>query len=100
MSYQDQANLAVDPQFADRLAAGLAKEAKAKPMVDLAGLVMRNPAEGARVFMPFIASAPGFDTAYAGGGQAAIEDNMMLAAIQAAWDAVSHLYYPPTTPAA
>jgi len=98
MTYQDQANLSLDPQFQQRLAAGLAKEAKGKGTVDLPALVLRNPAEGARIFMPFVASEPGYDLAYAGGGQAAIDDGMLLSGIQANWDTVSAVYYPPTQP--
>jgi hypothetical protein len=98
MSYQNQANLATDPLFTQRLAAGLAQEAQSKPMVDLAGMIMRNPTEGARVFMPFVASAPGFDTTYADNGQEGITDLMMLSAIQSAWPKVEALYFPPVEP--
>jgi len=100
MSYQDQSNLATDPLFKQRLAAGLAAEAQGKPMVDLAGMVMRNPVEGARVFMPFVASSPGFDTEYAANGQQAITDLMMLSSMQTAWPKVEALYFPPETPPA
>jgi len=38
---------------------------------------------------------PGFDTAYAGGGQGAITDGMLLSAIQANWAHVEAVYVPP-----
>lgn len=98
MSYQDEANLAKDPQFAERLGAGLASEAKGKGTDDLPALVLRNPAEGARIFMPLIASSPGFGAEFADGGQASISDGEMLSAIQANWDTVSDIYFPPTEP--
>jgi hypothetical protein len=96
MSFLDQAHLAQDSVFAERLGAGLTKEAKPKGSTDLAALVMRSPAEGARVFMPFIASSPTFDTMYAEGGQEAITDGDLLAAMQANWDLVEAVYFPPT----
>ena len=95
MSYQDQANLAQDAVFAERLSAALVREAKPKGSTDLPALVLRSPAEGARVFMPFIASAPTFDTMYAGGGQEAITDGDLLSAVQANWDLVDAVYFPP-----
>lgn len=100
MSYQDEANLAKDPQFAERLGAGLASEAKDKGTDDLPALILRNPAEGARVFMPLIASSPGFGAQYAQDGQAGISDGMLLSSIQANWQRVSDIYFPPTTPVA
>ena len=100
MSYQDEANLAKDPLFTERLAAGLAGEAKSKGTVDLPALILRNPAEGARVFMPLVSTAPGFGAQYAQDGQAGISDGMLLSAIQAYWDKVSDIYFPPTSPGA
>lgn len=95
MSYQDQANLAQDTEFAERLGSGLATEAKAKVGVtDLAGLILRSPAEGARIFMPWVSTAPTFDSTYADGGQSAITDGMILSAIQAYWDDVEKVYFP------
>ena len=98
MTYQTQYDLSQDPQFAERLSAALTTEAKARGTVDLAALVLRNPAEGARVFMPVIASAPGFDALYASGGQEAITDADMLSAIQANWQLVSDVYFPADVP--
>ena len=89
----------MDTSFQQRLAAGLAKEAKGKGTTDLPALILRNPAEGARVFMPFIASEPGFDTAYASGGQEMVTDQMLLSGMQANWNTVSNVYFPPTEPA-
>ena len=99
MTYQDQASLSLDTAFQQRLAAGLAQEAKSRGTTDLPALVMRNPAEGARVFMPVIASSPGFDVAYADGGQEMITDLQLLSAMQANWQLVSDIYFPPTEPA-
>lgn len=100
MSYQDEANLAKDPQFAERLGAALATEAKSKGTDDLPALILRNPAEGARVFMPLVSTAPGFGAQYAQDGQAGISDGMILSAVQAYWNKVSDIYFPPTTPVA
>lgn len=98
MSYQDQADLAQHPIFGLRLGAALAEEARGRGSTGLAALVMRSPAEGARVFMPFIASAPGFGAQYALDGQQGINDGMILSAIQASWADVEAIYFPPTEP--
>lgn len=100
MSYQDEANLSKDPTFQARLAAGLASEAKGKGTsgADLEALILRNPSEGQRIFMPVIASSPGFGAQYALDGQEGISDGMMLSAMQANWQIVNDIYFPPTAP--
>jgi hypothetical protein len=96
LSYLDQANLAADEDFGRRLAAAVAQEAKPKPDDDnFANSILRNPAEGGRMFMPFIVAEPGFDTAFANGGQLAILDGMILSALQANWSHVEAVYFPP-----
>lgn len=103
MSYQDEANLAQDVLFNQRLAAGLASEAKTRGTeggADLPAMILRNPADGARIFMPTIASSPGFGAQYAMDGQEGITDGMLLSAIQANWTLVEEIYFPPTVPVA
>lgn len=90
MSYADQAALAADFAFQQRLAAALASESKPKTD-DLAQQILRNPMFGQQMFMPFIASEPGFDTPE---GSSGIDDAQMLSAIQANWDRVAALYPP------
>ena len=92
MSYQDAAELARDSIFGMRLAAALAKEAVGKPSDYLVDQILRVPDVGAAYFMPFIASAPGFDEAYGSGGQGLIDDGQLLSAIQANWQRVFDLY--------
>lgn len=89
MSYSDQQNLSVDPEFVDRLWAATATEAQAKPADDPpARYVLANPYKGADLFMPYVATAPGFGDLYAAGGQEAITDGDILSAVQAAWPRV------------
>jgi hypothetical protein len=94
MTYLDQANLSTDADFERRLAAAVASEAKPKDS-NFANHILASPAEGSRMFMPFIASEPGFADAYASGGQADISDGMILSALQANWDRVELVYFPP-----
>jgi hypothetical protein len=96
MSYLDQANLADDATFQRRLAAALANESAAKADDDLADLVLRSPTQGANMFMPVIAAAPGFAGQFATDGQEAIDDGELLSAIQANWSRIAGLY--PMTP--
>lgn len=102
MTYQDEANLSQDPSFQARLAAGLASEAKSKGTdgTGLEALILRNPSEGQRIFMPVVASAPGFGAQYALDGQAGITDGMLLSAMQSNWALVDGIYFPPVTPPA
>lgn len=94
MAFKDVADLAVDRDFAARLGAALAKEALAKPSDHLVDQILKNPSAGAAMFMPLISAAPGFDVKYLTGGQLAIEDNDLVAAIQASWQRVFDLYDP------
>jgi len=98
MTYQDQANLATDPNFERRLAAALTTESRSKVTDPLAALIMRIPTQGMLAFMPFISSAPGFADKYASGGQANITDGDLLSAIQAEWADVSTVQLPPAGP--
>lgn len=98
MSYQDQAHLAQDNMFAQRLEAALVKESVPKVDDFLADTVLRGPTAGAQMFMPLVASAPGFDGMYATGGQTAISDLDILSAIQANWARVADLWQPAPIP--
>jgi hypothetical protein len=92
MSFKDIADLARDPGFSARLAAGLAKEALAKSSDPLVDQILKSPDVGQAWFMPLVSAAPGFDAQYATGGQFAIDDNEILSAIQASWQRVFDLY--------
>lgn len=94
MAFRDAAALATDREFNARLAAGLTKEALAKPSDHLVDQILKSPDVGAAWFMPFVSGAPGFDTEYLAGGQLSIDDNQLLAAIQASWSRVFDLYAP------
>ena len=91
MTYLDQANLATDVAFGNRLSACLTEQATSKSD-SLAADTLRLPYQAVGRFMPFVAVAPGFGDAYATGGQEAITDGMMLAEVQAQWDSVAALY--------
>lgn len=95
MTYMDEANLASDSDFIRRLSAALADEARSKTAEELGRLIMNSPAQGASVFMPFVASAPSFGDKYAAGGQEAIQDIEILSAIQACWNDVAAVQFPP-----
>jgi hypothetical protein len=94
MTYLDQANLADDTVFRRRLSAALVSESVLKSGDFVADSVLRSPTNGANMFMPLIAAAPGFGGAYAAGGQESINDNQILAAMQANWARVTALYEP------
>lgn len=92
MTYLDQANLADDTTFHRRLTAALAAESAAKAGDLLADMVLKNPGNGANMFMPLIAAAPGFAADFASGSQNAISDGEILSAMQANWARVAGLY--------
>lgn len=94
MTYQDQAELAADVPFLQRIGAAVAEEAKGHDDY-LADLTLRQPSEGAAHFMPFLSTAPGFGDKYASGGSKSILDGEILAAVQANWAAVSALWPEP-----
>ena len=101
MTYQDQYDLSQDTSFQHRLSAGLASEAKGRDTTTgLPAMVLRNPTQGSQIFMPFISTEPGYDAAYAEGGQESITDPMLLSGIQANWDAVETIYFAPADPPA
>jgi len=95
MTYQAEADLARDPDFAARLTAGLCDEARSRTTEPLGSLIMKLPTQGQMAFMPFTASAPGFGDKYSAGGQASITDGDILSAIQANWDLVATVQFPP-----
>jgi len=92
MTYRDIANLSRDTIFAARLGAGLASEASLKTSDYLVDAIMKDPAGGALMFMPFVSVAPGFADQFAVAGQDAIDDAEILSAIQACWPRVYDLY--------
>jgi hypothetical protein len=85
MSYADQAALAADPEFNQRLSSALTTEGRGKVTDPLGKLIMNSPQHGVVIFQPFVSSAPGFADKYAGGGQAAVTDGDLLSAVQASW---------------
>lgn len=97
MTYAQTAALAADQDFTHRLAACLTTEAAPKSD-ELSDTILRSPLYGAQLFMPMVSSAPGFADAYAGGGQEAIDDAMILSAVQASWDRAADLTTPDTAP--
>jgi hypothetical protein len=94
MSYEDIADLAKDPEFADRLGACLCSESAPKDD-ELSTVILRSPTYGTQLFMPLVSAAPGFADAYAAGSQKAIDDGMLLSAVQSSWDRVGTLLAPP-----
>ena len=89
MSYADQQALSADGEFHGRLWACLATEGRGKPDDPLSIYFMPDPFRGVQLFIPFVATAPGFDAKYTEGGQSAITDGDLLAAVQAAWPDVA-----------
>lgn len=87
MSFADNAALAGDAEFVNRLGAALGVEALAKPDTDaLANTILGQPSStSAFLFMPAVSSAPGFGDKYAAGGQESISDADITSAVQAAW---------------
>lgn len=93
MSYADEAALAADEDFRGRLQACLSTEAQPLiPQDPLAIQVLRFPSMAVQQFLPWVSTAPGFGDAYAAGGQAAVEDPMLLSAVQANWAAVAMVH--------
>jgi len=92
MTYQSQADLAVDAEFGARLGAALTGESRGRPADPLAKVILNYPQQGVSWFMPFTASAPTFADKYAGGGQSAITDADLLSAVQADWAAVTAVH--------
>jgi hypothetical protein len=99
MTYTDTAALAGNSDFTARLTACCTEQAgifvqDARPEYsDLAREIITDP--GASFwFVWLVASSPGFGDAYAGGGQAAIDDGMLLSSVQANWPIVSAAHPP------
>jgi hypothetical protein len=90
MTYAQTADLASDTEFNRRLSACLTTEAVPKTD-ELSDQILRAPTYGAQLFSPIVSAAPGFADAYGAGGQEAIEDGMILSAVQASWDRVAGL---------
>ena len=95
MAYLDQANLATDGKFRSRVAAALTTEGRSKVTDPLGALIMGSPEKGVAAFMPFVASAPGLGDKYAAGGVDSISDFDILAAVQATWNDVTTVQFPP-----
>jgi hypothetical protein len=88
VTYQQIADLAGDTDFQRRLASAVTEQAKTRS--DYTALVaLRNPVQGSIMFSPFVSTEPGFADAYGDGGQDAVTDGMLLAAVQANWTAVN-----------
>lgn len=96
MTYANEAALAADQDFTNRLKSCLCEEAQAQPGDAFASEVLRTPWEAAQDwFMPFISTAPGFGDAYGDDrNQTAIDDGMILSAVQASWPAVAAIHTP------
>lgn len=90
MTYAQTADLAADQEFARRLGAALTTEAVPKTDA-LSDQILQSPSYGAQLFTPIVSAAPGFTDAYAAGGQEAIDDPMILSAVQASWERVASL---------
>lgn len=97
MAYQDQANLAADGEFFQRTQACTQEQAAIfvndgrADIASLARRVLADPGLASWFSWP-LASAPGFGDKYASGGQAAILDEEVLAAVQAAWPLVAGIH--------
>lgn len=89
MSYLDNARLGQDSDFIFRLGAALGVEALARTDLLSDKILTQSPNASSDLFMPAVSSAPGFGELYASGGQEAITDEDMLAAVQAAWERVA-----------
>jgi hypothetical protein len=98
MTYQSQAALSADREFADRLGAALTTEARALTDDPVGRVVMSYPAQGVQWFLPFVSSAPGFADRYTGGGQSAITDGDLLSSVQASWADVAAVHGLDTAP--
>lgn len=92
MTYLDQANLAFDGEFNQRLGSALNGEAALKPNDDVADAVLLG--RGLQLFMPLVSAAPGFADKFAAGGSDEIADGEILSAVQAAWPRVAALLTP------
>ena len=97
MSYQDVSSLTADVAFNARLSAALTTEALGKTDALSDQLLENQPYWGSMIFGPAVAASPGLGEAYATGGQEAITDGTILAAIQAQWDRIATLH-PEETP--
>lgn len=95
MSYQAQAELAADQQFAQRITACTSEQAQAfssdpdAAVASLAERILADAGLGLSWFLWPVATAPGFGDA---GGQGAITDPQLLAAVQALWPTVAAVH--------
>lgn len=89
MTYADNAALGQDSLFVFRLGAALGVESlgRSDPLSDT--ILTQSATASADLFMPAVSSAPGFGDLYAGGGQEAISDGDLLAAVQASWERIA-----------
>lgn len=96
MAFADVAALAIDPDYQARLSACVYTEALAKPGDKFSNQIIKlGPNFATACFGPTVAAAPGLGDLYAGGGQAAVTDGDLLAAVQANWARVAALFTAP-----
>lgn len=104
MAYKDIAGLAGNMDYTSRLTACCTEQAAvfindARPeYIALAEAVITD-AGAALWFAWLVAAAPGFGDAYGSGGIEAIEDGMLLSAVQANWPIVAEAHAPEGEPA-
>lgn len=97
MSFADQSALAANSWFTARLTACATEQAGVfindarVEYVSLARQVLADPVAATWFSWP-VATAPGLGDTYAGGGQEAIADGDILAAVQAAWPTISFIH--------
>jgi len=84
MSYQDQANLSVDPQFLGRLGAAVTTEARGHDDELSTAVLTGGAIYAANRFVPYVTSEPGFDVP-----EPSITDGMLLSAVQSVWPLVA-----------
>lgn len=97
MSYEDQARLRADGPLQSRTSTAVFEQAtifKDDGRADIAALARRHLGYAAgvlEVWMPFVATAPGF--ADHADDTSAITDADLLAAVQGGWPVVASVYY-------
>jgi hypothetical protein len=100
MTYQDQANLAADPQFVQRLTACTVEQANifkddGRPeMANLGNAVLTDPGATIAWFVWPLATLPGFGDAFATDGSDGVTDGMMLSGTQTVWPTIGALHTP------
>ena len=101
MTYQDQANLANDGQFVQRLLACTVEQASVftndgRPeMASLADRVLTDPGACLAWFVWPVTVLPGFGDAFATDGEAGVTDGMILSGVQGVWPTVAEIHPAP-----